>query len=161
VKTICTRYDAELAGAWERSRLTAKVAELTKDAGRAEERLAEHRAAARTAMEKAYAELASIQPASGIGEASKVTINEEAAVILIIQDNVRRRWEPEISKTCPSDASDEIMPIAQTSWRTLPKTRLRIVGDDPRGAGIETFRASREAGPEVITVESAVAEEPQ
>jgi hypothetical protein len=63
VKTNCTKYDVELARAWERSRLTAKVAELTKDAGEAEERLAGQRAAARTAMDKASAELASIQPA--------------------------------------------------------------------------------------------------
>jgi hypothetical protein len=63
VKTHCTKNDVELARAWERSRLTAKVAELTKDAGKAEERLAGQRAAARTAMEKASAVLASIQPA--------------------------------------------------------------------------------------------------
>ena len=49
VKINCTRYDVELARAWERSRLTAKAAELTKDAGKAEERLAGQRAAARTA----------------------------------------------------------------------------------------------------------------
>ena len=49
-KTNCTRYDVELARVWERSRLTAKVAELTKDAGKADERLAGYRAAARTAI---------------------------------------------------------------------------------------------------------------
>jgi hypothetical protein len=63
IKTGCPRYDVELARAWERSRLAAKVAELTKDAERAEQRHVERRDRAQTAMEKASAELARIQPA--------------------------------------------------------------------------------------------------
>jgi hypothetical protein len=62
-KASCPKYDVELARAWERQRLTAKIAELGKDATRADERLAGQRTAAREAMEKASAELARIQPA--------------------------------------------------------------------------------------------------
>jgi hypothetical protein len=62
-KVACPKYDVELARAWERSRLTARVAELTKDAERAEQRHAERRDRAQAAMDKAAAELASMRPA--------------------------------------------------------------------------------------------------
>src|SRR5262249_1052697 len=39
-KTSCPKYDVELSRAWERARLTAKIAELSGSADRANERLA-------------------------------------------------------------------------------------------------------------------------
>jgi hypothetical protein len=63
VKISCPKYDVELARAWERSRLTAKVVELSKDAERAEQRHVERRDRAQAAMDKASTELARIQPA--------------------------------------------------------------------------------------------------
>jgi hypothetical protein len=63
VKTSCPRYDVELGRAWERSRLVAKMAELTKDAERAEQGHVERRDRAQAVMDRASAELARIQPA--------------------------------------------------------------------------------------------------
>jgi hypothetical protein len=62
-KGNCVKHDVELARAWERQRLTSKIAELGKDASKAEERLAAQRSAARTAMDRASEALANIQPA--------------------------------------------------------------------------------------------------
>jgi hypothetical protein len=63
---ICQRpdpYAAELARARQRERLAAKLALLVVDAGKADDRLAAQRTAARTALERAAAELGRIQPA--------------------------------------------------------------------------------------------------
>src|SRR5262249_43139209 len=62
-KTSCPKYDVELSRAWERARLTAKIAELSGSADRANERLAGQRTAAREAMDKASEALGKIQPA--------------------------------------------------------------------------------------------------
>lgn len=62
---ICQRpgpYAGELARARQRERLTAKLSGLVEDAGRADQRLAEQRTAARTVLDRASAELGSIQP---------------------------------------------------------------------------------------------------
>lgn len=62
-KTGCPKYDVELARSKERQRLTSGITDLSKDAERAEQRLAERRDRTQTTMEKASAELARIQPA--------------------------------------------------------------------------------------------------
>jgi len=62
-KTSCPKYDVELARSWERQRLTSGITDLSKDAERAEQRLAERRDRTQTTMEKASAQLARIQPA--------------------------------------------------------------------------------------------------
>jgi hypothetical protein len=59
----CPKLDGELARARQRERLGAKVASLVEDAGRSEQRLQGQRTASRAAMDKASADLASIQPA--------------------------------------------------------------------------------------------------
>jgi hypothetical protein len=63
---ICQRpvpHAAELARVRQRERLAAKLASLVGDAGKADDRLTAQRTAARTALERAAAELARIQPA--------------------------------------------------------------------------------------------------
>jgi hypothetical protein len=59
-RTSCPRYDVELARAWERQRLTNKIAELTKDTARAEQRRSEQREKAKASMDKATEQLASM-----------------------------------------------------------------------------------------------------
>jgi hypothetical protein len=63
LKANCPKYDVELARAWERQHLTSKIAELTKDDDRVEQRHTERRDRAQAAMDKASGELAVIQPA--------------------------------------------------------------------------------------------------
>jgi hypothetical protein len=63
VKTRCPKYDVELARAWERQRLASKITDLSKDAERAEQRLADRRDRAQRALDKASEALATIQPA--------------------------------------------------------------------------------------------------
>jgi hypothetical protein len=62
-RASCPKYDVELARAWERKNLTSKIAELTSDIARAEQRRTDQRAKAQAAMDKASGELANIQPA--------------------------------------------------------------------------------------------------
>jgi hypothetical protein len=84
LKTSCPKYDVELARAWERQRLTNKVAELGKDAERAEQRQAERRERVHTAMDKAAAELAAIRPAKVANSDAKALARYLAAVGLDI-----------------------------------------------------------------------------
>ena len=63
LRTKCPDYTVEAAKAWERQGLTNKIAELTKDADRAEQRHAERRDRAQAAMDRASTELAAIRPA--------------------------------------------------------------------------------------------------
>ena len=63
VKATCPKYDTELARAWERQRVTSRIAELTKDIARAEQRHSEQREKAKAAMDTAAAELVKAGPA--------------------------------------------------------------------------------------------------
>jgi hypothetical protein len=62
-KAPCPRFDAELARAWERARLTSKITELTKDIARAEQRHAERKENLKAEMGKGAADLAHTGPA--------------------------------------------------------------------------------------------------
>src|SRR5262249_4286519 len=63
IKTSCPKYDAELARAWERQRLTGRITELTIDIGRAEQRQIERRERVNAAMDAAAVELGQSGPA--------------------------------------------------------------------------------------------------
>lgn len=76
----CPKLDAELARARQRERLTAKVASLVEDAGRAEQRHAEQRTIARTALDQAAAHLANARPAKVANADAKALTRYLAAI---------------------------------------------------------------------------------
>jgi hypothetical protein len=76
----CPKLDGELARARQRERLQAKIASLVQDAGKAEQRHQDQRAAARAAMQKAAGALASIQPARVANSDAKALARYLAAV---------------------------------------------------------------------------------
>lgn len=59
----CPKLDGELARARNRERMAAKLTGLVEDAGKATDRVTEQRAVARTALDRAAAELAGLRPA--------------------------------------------------------------------------------------------------
>jgi hypothetical protein len=62
MKSSCPKYDTELARAWERKNLSNRIAELTNDIARADQRRADQRDKAKAAMEKAASELTTTGP---------------------------------------------------------------------------------------------------
>jgi hypothetical protein len=84
LKTKCSDYSVETARAWERQRVTNRIAELVKDADRAEQRHVERRDRAQAAMDRASAELAAIRPARQANADSKALARYLAAVGLEI-----------------------------------------------------------------------------
>src|SRR5262245_28709924 len=57
-KALCPKYDIELGRAWDKSRLTSRIAELTTEIGQAEQRRAQQREKAQGVMSAAEGELA-------------------------------------------------------------------------------------------------------
>jgi hypothetical protein len=84
LKTKCPEYSVETARAWERQRLTNKIAELTKDADRAEQRHGERRDRAQVTMDKASAELTALRPAKVASSDAKALARYLAAAGLEI-----------------------------------------------------------------------------
>jgi hypothetical protein len=77
-KASCPRYEAELARAWEKRRLTSRITELLNDAGRAEQRQAERKEKPKAEMDNAAADLAHVGPA-------KVANSDAAALAMYLQ----------------------------------------------------------------------------